>query len=78
MSGLTKGLQNATLNVTNPGYNKRNNVVIQSTTNDPLVEHSLDVLDRLPQDMMIGRGKNKYKINIDKLKKCCHNKLRMK
>ena len=58
-----------TMNVTNPGYNRRNNIVIKSTTNDPLVEHSIDVLDRLPPNMMIGRGKNKYKINIDELRR---------
>jgi hypothetical protein len=71
VSGITKGLQNATMTVTNPGYNKRNNIVIPSTTRDPLTEHSIDVLDRLPQEMLIGRGKNKiiYKINRKKMGK---------
>ena len=67
VSGVTKNLQNATLNVTNPGFNKRNNIVIPSTTSNPLTEHSLSILDRLPQDMLIGRGKNKLKINMKKL-----------
>ena len=67
VSGLTKGLQNATLNITNPNFNKRNNIVIPSTTSNPLTEHSLSILDRLPQDMLIGRGKNKLKINMKKL-----------
>jgi len=71
VSGITKGFQNATLKVTNPGFNKRNNTIIKSTTNDPLIEHSVDVLDRLPQDLLIGRGK--YKINIDELKKRMKN-----
>ena len=67
VSGVTKSLQNATLNVTNPNFNKRNNIVIPSTTSNPLTEHSLSILDRLPQDMLIGRGKNKLKINMKKL-----------
>ena len=67
VSGLTKGLQNATLNITNPNFNKRNNIVIPAETNDLFKEHSLDILDRLPQDMLIGRGKNKLKINMKKL-----------
>jgi hypothetical protein len=66
VSGVTKGLQNATLNVTNPGFNKRNNIVIPATTSNPLTEHSLDILDRLPQDMLIGRGKNKMNVNMKK------------
>jgi hypothetical protein len=72
VSGLTKSLQNATLNITNPGFNKRNNIVIPSTTSNPLTEHSLDILDRLPQELLIGRGK--YKVNIDNLKKYRYNK----
>lgn len=67
VSGMTKGFQNATLNVTNPGFNARNNIVIPSTTSNPLTEHAISVLDRLPQDLLIGRGK--YKINIDEFKK---------
>jgi hypothetical protein len=69
VSGLTKGLQNATLNVTNPNFNKRNNIIIPSTTSNPLTEHSLNVLDRLPPDMLVGRGRAKYKINMEALKK---------
>jgi hypothetical protein len=67
VSGLTKKLQSAVLNVTNPNFNKRNNIVIPAETNDLFKEHSLDILDRLPQDMLIGRGKNKLKINMKKL-----------
>ena len=72
VSGVTKGLQGAVLNVTNPNFNKRNNIVIPAETSDPLTEHSLDILDRLPQDMLIGRGK--YKVNIDNLKKYRYNR----
>lgn len=67
VSGVTKNLQNAVLNVTNPNFNKRNNIVIPAETNDLLKEHSLDILDRLPQDMLIGRGKNKMNVNMKKL-----------
>jgi hypothetical protein len=67
VSGITKGFQNTTLNVTNPGFNKRNNIVIPSTTNNPLTEHSLDILDRLNPDTLIGRGKNKFKVNKNAL-----------
>lgn len=68
VSGLTKGLQNATLNVTNPGYNKRNNIIIPATTSNPLTEHSVAILDRLPPDMLIGRGQNKCRVNMKALK----------
>ena len=70
VSSLTKGMQNAALSIMNPGYNARNNIVIKSTTSDPLQEHAITVLDRLPQDMLIGRGKSNitYKINKDILK----------
>jgi hypothetical protein len=38
-------------------------VIIPSLTNNPLVEHSVNSLDRLPDDMMIGEGRiNKMKI----------------
>jgi uncharacterized protein (DUF2164 family) len=67
VSGLTKGLQSAILNITNPNFNKRNNIVIPAETNDLLKEHSLDILDRLPQDMLIGRGKSKMIVNMKKL-----------
>ena len=67
VSSVTKSLQNARLNVTNPGYNKRNNIVIPSTTSNPLTEHSLDILDRLNPDTLIGRGKNKFKVNKNAL-----------
>lgn len=38
-------------------------IIIPSETNNPLVEHSINTLDRLPDEMMIGLGKiNKMKI----------------
>lgn len=63
-----KNIQNATLNITNPGYNKKHNIVIPAQTNNPLTEHSLIILDRLDPNMMIGSGHNKYKVNMDALK----------
>lgn len=69
VSSLTKSIQNARMSMTNPGFNKRNNIVIPSTTSNPLTEHSISILDRLPPDLLIGRGKQKYKINYDELNK---------
>jgi hypothetical protein len=38
-------------------------ITIESKTNNPLVEHSINTLDRLPEEMMIGEGRiNKMKI----------------
>jgi hypothetical protein len=69
VSSLTKSIQNARMSITNPGFNRRNNIIIPSSTSNPLTEHSLDVLDRLPKNMLIGRGKKIYNINFSELNK---------
>ena len=40
-----------------PNWNKTHNIVISAKTSNPLTEHSIDILDRLPQDKFIGRLK---------------------
>ena len=40
-----------------PNWNKTHNIVIPAKTSNPLTEHSIDILDRLPQDKYIGRLK---------------------
>jgi len=43
-----------------PLQTDQNDIVIQSLTSNPYTEHKIDVLDRLPQDLVIGTGlKNK-------------------
>ncbi len=39
-----------------PFQKNSNDIVIQSQTKNPLTEHKIDVLDQLPQDMIIGTG----------------------
>jgi hypothetical protein len=34
-------------------------IVIPKQSNNPLVEHSIDILDRLPEDQLIGEGRKK-------------------
>ena len=42
----------------NPLQNVNNKeVIIPKESNNPLIEHSIDILDRLPEDQMIGEGK---------------------
>jgi len=38
-----------------PNWNKTHIIVIPAKTSNPLTEHSIDILDRLPQDKFIGR-----------------------
>jgi len=48
----------------NPIQNVNNNeIVIPKENNNPLTEHSIDILDRLPEDQVIGQGKKKKKMN---------------
>jgi len=69
VSGVTKTTQGTVLNVTNPKFNRRNNIIVPSKSYNPLSNHSLDMLDNLDENMMIGRGKQKFKININELLK---------
>ena len=41
-----------------PNWSKSHMVVIPAKTNDPILEHKLDILDRLDPNMKIGRGGN--------------------
>ena len=43
---------------------------IDNKTNNPIEEHKIEILNRLDQNLLIGKGKSKniltgYKINID-------------
>jgi hypothetical protein len=38
-----------------PSYTKKHNITIPAKTMNPLTEHSIDILNRLPQDQFIGR-----------------------
>jgi len=43
-----------------PLQTDKNDIIIKSDTKNPYTEHKIDVLDRLPQDLVIGTGlKNK-------------------
>ena len=44
-----------------PLQTDQNDIVIQSLTSNPYTEHKIDVLDRLPQDLVIGTGLNNKK-----------------
>ena len=52
-----------------PGWTKRHMISIDNKTGDPIAEHSPDILDRLDQELKIGKEikKNRklrgYKIN---------------
>ena len=55
-----------------PQWNKKHNITIKAKTSNPLVEHSVDILNRLPQNQQIGSNDNslrggyiKYQINSD-------------
>ena len=55
-----------------PQWNKKHNITIKAKTSNPLVEHSIDILNRLPQNQQIGSNDNsfrggyiKYQINSD-------------
>jgi len=39
----------------------KNDIIIKSDTKNPYTEHKIDVLDRLPQDLVIGTGLNNKK-----------------
>ena len=39
-----------------PEWSKNHNITIPAKTSNPLTEHSIEILDRLPQDKFIGRA----------------------
>lgn len=48
--------KNIMSNVLYPTWSKKHNITIPAETNNPLKEHSISILDRLPQDLHIGRN----------------------
>jgi hypothetical protein len=60
-----------------PFQKDKNDIIIPSTTSNPLIEHKIDTLDRLPQDLIIGTGKTRLKKkdikNIKKMIKIYNN-----
>jgi hypothetical protein len=52
-----KAPKNALNKVLYPSYTKKHNITIPAKTMNPLTEHSIDILNRLPQDKFIGRLK---------------------
>jgi len=69
---VLKAPKNAINSYLNPQWNKKHNITIKAKTSNPLVEHSINILNRLPQDQQIGRndkslkgGNLKYQIKSD-------------
>ena len=65
-----KAPKNALNKVLYPNWSKTHNITIPAKTMNPLTEHSIDILNRLPQDKFIGRMKGgcvnkKYVIESD-------------
>jgi len=65
-----KAPKNALNKVLYPNWSKTHNITIPAKTMNPLTEHSIDILNRLPQDEFIGRMKGgcvnkKYVIESD-------------
>jgi hypothetical protein len=46
-----------------PSYTRKHNITIPAKTMNPLTEHSIDILNRLPQDKFIGTAGSFYKKN---------------
>ena len=44
------------INVLYPEWSKKHNITIPAKTSNPLTEHSIEILERLPQDKFIGRA----------------------
>jgi len=44
------------VSVLQPFQTGQNDIIIDSQTKNPYTEHKIDVLDRLPQDQIIGTG----------------------
>jgi len=52
-----KAPKNALNKILYPNWSKSHNITIPAKTSNPLTEHSIDILNRLPQDKFIGRMK---------------------
>lgn len=60
-----------------------NDIIIPSETNNLYTEHKIDVLDRLNQDLIVGKGINKIRLNNNDIKRLIkyvlkHKKLKNK
>jgi len=52
-----------------PFQKNSNDIIIPSETNNLYTEHKINVLDRLNQDLIIGKGINKIRLNNDDIKR---------
>ena len=55
---MLKAPRTAINNVLYPEWSKNHNITIPAKTSNPLTEHSIEILERLPQDKFIGRAGN--------------------
>ena len=53
---ILKAPRNAINYVLYPEWSKKYNMTISAKTSNPLKEHSIEILERLPQDKFIGRA----------------------
>jgi hypothetical protein len=53
---ILKAPRTAINNVLYPEWSKNHNITIPAKTSNPLTEHSIEILERLPQDKFIGRA----------------------
>ena len=53
---ILKAPRTAINNVLYPEWSKNHNLTIPAKTSNPLTEHSIEILERLPQDKFIGRA----------------------
>jgi hypothetical protein len=51
-----------------PLQKNSNDIIIPSQSNNLYIEHKIDVLDRLNQDLIVGKGINKIRLNNDDIK----------
>lgn len=61
------------VSVLQPLKTGQNDIIIQSSTKNPYTEHKIDVLDRLPQDQIIGTGLFKGTQGLSKLEQYIYN-----
>jgi len=51
-----------------PLQKNSNDIIIPSQSNNLYIEHKIDTLDRLNQDLIVGKGINKIRLNNDDIK----------
>lgn len=71
------------ISVLAPIQKDTNDIIIPSETNNPYTEHKIDVLNRLNQDLIVGKGINKIRLDNDDIKRLVkyilkHKKLKNK